>query len=511
MRNFAQSLFKSVVSGILLVLLTGGVILDVLIVERLEKDFDELLIAKSMGLIALAEDGDDGVEMENYEITLPKYALSEGAEFFELVNDNNEVVISSESLSYWQQSPHAFPTLQQRPLQKLLNVTLPDGVNGRLLRTRFVPRLDFDEGGESGISLELDARFLPFPGQVIKDAVEVVDHTDASGTRQLNVVRQPLTLQLGVSRQMLDSLIKKIHVTLFMSGLSVMILIVMLARKNIQSAVMPLRLLTSELDNIDDQYFGQRLTNQTSISEFNDLTTGINSLLERVESAIDRERSFSGDVAHELRTPITELKTLLEVSERWPNDPTIRDSFTRDAREITERMQRIVETLLSLSRSEQIQPSLLHCDNVNLLLNNKIELFSAAAHAKRIQLINEIPDQVIACTGRYQWESIITNLLENALDYSPEGSIIKIILKQENEQNFSFIMQNEASDLDESDLDHLFERLWRKDAARTSGNHSGLGLPLVRACVNQIGAKLKTSLDDGKLTINVVAPIVQGV
>ena len=134
MRDFAQSLFRSVVPTILLVLLTGGVVLDVLITEGLEEDFDELLIAKSLGLIALAEDGDDGVEMENYEITLPSYAMAENGEFFQLVTDTGAVLISSTSLSYWENSRHLMPGLDERDSQEFLSLTLPDGRPGRLLR-----------------------------------------------------------------------------------------------------------------------------------------------------------------------------------------------------------------------------------------------------------------------------------------------------------------------------------------------------------------------------------------
>ncbi len=327
MKDFAQSLFRSVVPTILLVLLTGGVVLDVLITEGLEEDFDELLIAKSLGLIALAEDGDDGVEMENYEITLPSYAMAENGEFFQLIADSGEVLISSASLSHWADAPNRMPGLDERDNQDLLSLTLPDGRPGRLLRKRFVPRLDYDAGGTLGFPLEMDVRFLDFPGQ---QGALISEQVTEAGRPPVTIERQALTLQLAIGRASLDSLLYKVHSVLILTGLSIMALIVLLARSGINTAVQPLRAMASELQDIDEQSFDERLRTDTRVSELHDLAQSVNVLLGRVDLAFDRERRFSGDVAHELRTPLAELRTLLDVAERWPDDPAIKHTFNMD-------------------------------------------------------------------------------------------------------------------------------------------------------------------------------------
>ncbi|WP_169727443.1 sensor histidine kinase [Granulosicoccus antarcticus] len=503
MKDFAQALFRSVVPTILLVLLTGGVVLDVLITEGLEEDFDELMIAKALGLIALAEDGDDGVEMENYEVTLPNYALAENAEYFQLVNDSGKALINSASLSYWEDSGHPFPGLNERDNQALLSVTLPDGRPGRLLRKRFVPRLDYDEDGAFGFPLEMDAQFLDFPGEPGIIRIQQLVEPD---NKPITIERQPLTLQLAVGRASLDSLLYKVHSVLLLTGLSIMLVIVLLARRSINKAVKPLRVMAVELHDIDEQRFNERLRTDSNVNELHDLAQSVNVLLGRVDAAFERERRFSGDVAHELRTPLAELRTLLDVTERWPDDPAIKQTFSTDVRDVTDRMQRIVETLLQLSRSEQGFDLLINCQDLTELVRHCAGKLEQAAQDKRITLQVHMTDTAIGCIGLDQWQSICGNLMENAVEYATEGSQVDIELKPATDGLIQFSVTNQTSNLTESDLDNMFERLWQKDTSRTSSLHSGLGLALVRSCAKQIGGEVKATLSQDKLTILVVAP-----
>ncbi len=505
MKDFAQSLFRSVVPTILLVLLTGGVVLDVLITEGLEEDFDELLIAKSLGLIALAEDGDDGVEMENYEVTLPSYALAENGEFFQLVADSGEVLISSASLSHWADSRHPMPGLDERDSQELLSLTLPDGRPGRLLRKRFVPRLDYDKDGKFGFPLELDARFLDFPGQ---RGATIIEQVTVSGMPTFSVERQALTLQLAIGRASLDSLLYQVHSVLILTGLSIMALIVLLARRGIIKAVQPLKAMASELHAIDEQSLDERLRTDTKVSELHDLAQSVNVLLGRVDLAFERERRFSGDVAHELRTPLTELRTLLDVADRWPDDPAIKHTFNIDVRDVTDRMQRIVETLLQLSRSEQGSDLLVPCPNLNELVRQNTGRYEQAASNRNLTIRSQLDDTPIVCNGVDQWQSISSNLIENAIEYATEGTTVDILLTHTSGGQFQFSVANDTANLAEPDLETMFQRLWRKDDARTSGLHSGLGLALVRSCGNQVGADVVASLVHGRLTITVTAPVL---
>ena len=500
MKDFAQSVFRSVVPVTLLVLLTGGLALDVLITERLEEDFDELMLAKSLGLIALAEDGDDGVEMENYQTSLPSYALKENADYFQLLSDNGEVVIESVSLSYWPDTDHPLPGPDVQSSVEFLNITLPDARPGRLMRKRFVPRLDYDQGSKIGHALELDARFLDFPGS---RGTIFTEHIPEGSDQVLSIERKPLTLQLAMSREKLESLINTVHSVLLLTGLGIMIAFVLLARRGIKRAVKPLRIITEELHTIDDQRFDQRLTSRTDVSELQQLTQSVNVLLERVDSAFERERRFSGDVAHELRTPLAELRTLLEVAERWPDDPAIMNEFNADVLSVADRMQRIVETLLKLSRSEQGTDMLVICPDLNALIRDYLQRLEAKAVERQILVSANLTDSSIPSLGMDQWHSIIGNLLDNALEYAPTGTQVTIELTSTPAGWFQLRCSNDAPELTQTDVEQMYERLWRKDNARTSGLHSGLGLALVRSCCTQLGASLNTRLEDGRLSITI--------
>ena len=91
--------------------------------------------------------------------------------------------------------------------------------------------------------------------------------------------------------------------------------------------------------------------------------------------------------------------------------------------------------------------------------------------------------------------SIVANLVDNAVEYSPVGGMVRVEVEV-GEQQIHFRVSNNVDNLTSEDLPKLFERFWRKDLARSSNEHSGLGLPLARAFATVLGGELTAALDD---------------
>lgn len=498
MQTFSQRIFRTIVPGILLILLSVGILLDVLITERLEDEFDQLLVTKSQGLMALSEIEEEGFMVEQYDRTLPQFVTQELAEYFQFLNDEGVAVQSSLSM----RPEQLLAPQSTQPSRSYLDIKLPDGRQGRLLRTRFLPRVDIDNGVAEGEDLELDTELLgPAGTPNSKMPVQITVGEDT-------LVREPLTLNLAISRESLDSLIMQVHLLLVMTGTLTMVLIAWLAHRRIQETVKPLEAITQQVQALNPRQLGQRIRIDDPVAELDLMVQQMNELLDRVEQAFDRERRFSGDVAHELRTPLAELRTLVEVTERWPEELP-QEEFTADIGQATRRMQRTVESLLALSRSEGNSTTVERFDGLPEFLQHSIDSLRERAATRGVSLLVALEVSSIMLQGRDEWPLIVCNLLDNAVDYSERGSTVFVALQADEKHNeLRLSISNTVTDLDECDLPYLFDRLWRKDSSRTSTLHSGLGLALVKACVERVGASVDCQLVDKELTMVVRSSLI---
>ena len=471
MPTIATQLFRSVVPSIVIALAVGGLVLDVLIGERLEDDFDAVLATKVQSLVALTELENGELELERYDQVLPGYADPLEPDYFVMLDPEGSVLARSPSLeaSDWLVVPDDVMTHGHRDL------VLPDGRHGRTLDRRFVPSVDDDDDEE---------------GEAVSEPY-------------------PVTLHLAVSREPLDALRASVRVLLIGTGLVLVAAIVLLARRRIRSTLAPLEHLGEQMARLDLARLGQRLSLETGSHELERLTARFNELLARLDAALHRERRFSADVAHELRTPLAELKTLGEVSSRWPDDPDLHRSFLSDHAAAVTRMERTVTTLLALARSESSVDGLdVPVDLVELVRRAGASV-ETRMNERALTLRATLPDEPVVCAGEAQWQSVIGNLFENAAEYADPGSAVEIVLDRvPGNGTWRLLVSNRSDELAAEDLPQLFERLWRKDKARHSGRHGGLGLSLVKACARQLGVEIHPELGPGGRFTMSVAGIV---
>jgi len=502
MQSLVQRQFRSVVPGIVLTLLTVGIVVDLLVAKKLEKEFDALLIAKSSGLIALTETSDEGFEVEHYEVTLPNYTDIENADYFEFRNDAGETIEKSLSLN-----DDAFLVdLHAEQSAKFLNVVLPDGRDGRVIRTRFLPRVDFDPIAADSGSIELAAKILEFPGSSIDaNTIAAISGLEAL-ERAENFRRIPLTLQLASSRENLDSLIRSIHFLFIAAGLFTTGLILIVLSRGTNRAMLPLKELGDQVADIDELRLDKQLALHEPVAELSLLTDRFNFLLSRLQYAFAQEKRFTGDMAHELRTPVSEIRSLLDVHKQWPDDPELQKTFIEDVDTATSRMQRIIGNLLALARAQTQSAGLRVNDNLGQVVRHRANALIEQAVERKITFNLDLPTAPISAAGCDQWTQIIDNLLGNAVAHGTYGSVVDVRLSRavELENRCVLEVSNDTGDLEEQDLPVMFERMWQKDPSRTSDQHGGLGLALVLAYAEQIDASLESDLIDGRLTLRIL-------
>ena len=199
-------------------------------------------------------------------------------------------------------------------------------------------------------------------------------------------------------------------------------------------------------------------------------------------------------MAHELRTPIAELRALADVALKWDGDRETSLGYFKDAQDVARQMERIVTTLLSLARCQSGTMTVVR-EGVNLgdLIREVWDGHRQAAAERHLAVTFDVAGQMVIETDRTMLHSIVSNLLANAAQYARVGGTVACRAVA-NGSGLKLTVTNDVDCLSPDDLPHMLEAFWRKDAARTDGSHCGLGLTLVAAYAAALGGKIEVSL-----------------
>ena len=233
--------------------------------------------------------------------------------------------------------------------------------------------------------------------------------------------------------------------------------------------------------------------------ELRPFAEAFNQGLHHLYAAIARERRFSRDVAHELRTPLAEIRISAE-SALIDADPTRIQRALNATIQASSRMQRSVDTLLLLARLESGQHTLaLDPLDLTALLQELLAGFNVQQMAPKSPIRVTLPESAWVQSDQGVIERIVSNLLRNAIEYAPEGDDIQCRLERE-ASGWMLTIVNTAPNLQASDLDQFGLRFWRKDSEGGTAHHAGLGLALALALAHAIDLPLAFSLDNGRLS-----------
>jgi two-component system sensor histidine kinase QseC len=227
----------------------------------------------------------------------------------------------------------------------------------------------------------------------------------------------------------------------------------------------------------------------------------LNGLLARLDESFARERSFSANLAHELRTPLSELRAVTDVALKWPEDTASHLEAIAEVRGIGLQMERVVVNLLALARFDGRQHTVWPSEvSLGALAASCWNAVASEAGDKGIGLQLDIPEGLAVVTDREKLALILSNLFSNAVAHGSPGGVVTCSGSMDGE---SFVLRvgNPAGSLTPEDLPRIFDRFWRKDPARSGGRHAGLGLALVSALCGLLGFEKEARLAGGWLEI----------
>jgi two-component system OmpR family sensor kinase len=214
-------------------------------------------------------------------------------------------------------------------------------------------------------------------------------------------------------------------------------------------------------------------------NEIRPLTGALNDLLARLDQAMGAQRAFVADAAHELRTPLTALRLQLQLAERAQNDAERQTAFS-DLKRGIDRSTHLLQQLLTLARQEPGSAETRQTSvNLSTLISDVVADFSIIADARNIDLgiIQRTPASIQGDAEAVR--VLLNNLIDNALQHTPEGGAVDVSLSAEPSACVLSI-QDSGPGIAEHELERVFDRFYRgqESQARTG---SGLGLAIVKS------------------------------
>jgi len=277
-----------------------------------------------------------------------------------------------------------------------------------------------------------------------------------------------------------------------------------------ERATRPVQTITRTAQAISETDLHQRL-NLRQHDEMGELAATFDRMLDRLESAFERQQQFTADASHELRTPLSIVRA---EAERVLHRPHTSQEYVQALAIISQenqRMTRLVNDLLILARADQGQ-SVLTCERVDLseIVVDAAENLAqqAALNAIEIRLVGL--DELVVWGDRLYLTQLCINLLENAITYSA-GVGKHVEVRLDHQQHYARLQViDEGPGIEAAHLPHLFERFYRVDQSRkhmlptvhmSSPSGSGLGLSIVRWIVDQHGGSIQVHSSPGKGSI----------
>ncbi len=225
-------------------------------------------------------------------------------------------------------------------------------------------------------------------------------------------------------------------------------------------------------------------------SEFNDMT-------QRLQSTEELRRRFVSDASHELRTPLASIRLLADsVVQSGNMDADTMREFVTDIGSEAERLQRMTEKLMRLTRMDSKAGGERHRVDVKRVAERTLHILSPLAQEKNVTIFTELAENCFVMASEDDIYQIIFNLAENALKYNTFGGNVFIRL-QSADDTVKLMVEDTGVGIPEEDIPHIFSRFYRVDKARSSEvGGSGLGLSIVQDAVRLNGGSISVERRD---------------
>jgi len=273
-------------------------------------------------------------------------------------------------------------------------------------------------------------------------------------------------------------------------------------------ALAPVDRMTVEASTIDARAFHKRLEVVKRDDELGRLAGTLNHMLDRLEKSFDEMQRFTADASHELRTPITVIRTEAEVALAKPVSESEKQELLGNILEECQRLTWITDQLLTLCREDSgITENPREPVNLAELVGGVAETMRPLADAKGQRLAAAVNGSIVVQGDAVRLRHVVYNLVDNAIKYTPHRGTVKVSITTQ-DHNVRLVVEDTGIGIPPEHLPHVFERFYRVDKARSrSEGGAGLGLSIVQSIVFAHGGSIElASRPDQGTTFTVTFP-----
>jgi len=425
--------------------------------------FDEGLLSKAQFLASTTEQLENGgLGIEFKEPIVSAYGRRQAVDYFQVWGENGQTLLRSPFLG----TRDLLHVPADNDVPQFRDIRLPDGHEGRAVTMSYTP-----QGGDD----------------------------DPQAT---NYERRPVTLAFASPREELDRTLRYILKGLVAVGTVLILCVIPAVWWAVRKGLHPLRHISEQTRMIGAEDLSIRLSSESMPQELVPVCLCLNDLMQRLEGAFVRERRFTADAAHELRTPIAELRTLAEVglAESQTGCPEMTGYF-EDALAVARHLENLVTALLALARCEAgTQKTHMRTVDLAELTRETWVLLCARTRGPSHETQMDIPQNALVTGDPDLLKNMLANLMSNAITYTPAGGRIEIALRRE-DTSWLVRIANATSQLQRDDLNHIFDPFWRKQADRSDPDHCGLGLTMVAAYARLMKIPVRTEISPDQVFV----------
>lgn len=458
-------------------------------------EFDEALFATAQALANLTEETAGGIEFELSE-GFDEFRRDDAPSYYQFWLDGRTLARSSH--------------LNQCDLQfaqgtlgspKYAAITLPDGRHGRQISLTYHPPLDdWDE-----YEVELREEYSQIELGTVQPSPASAAASNETGGQEHAILapseagvmtfmwerpRPNVTIAVARATTDIDRRLSNLLWILPSVGTAITLLSSIVLISVVRNGLKPVEAIASMITDIDENTLAARVPTGRVPLEISPIIRRLNDLLSRLENAFHRERAFSSNLAHELRTPLAGLRATLEVHRTQQHNERRCERTVATCLEICGQSETLVENLLSLARveastfarnMEQVQ--------INELVRECWTSFVQKANERNLTSSFEVP-HVSTSTDRELLRVILQNVFSNAVCHSEEGGHIDVAVVTTEHMLF-ITVTNTGNQLSPQQAELAFDHLWRGDDARSeTGEHFGLGLTIIKRFAEALGGRV---------------------
>jgi len=339
---------------------------------------------------------------------------------------------------------------------------------------------------------------VPVSRQELPDDDQIINIDTGDGTYramgfsvQAPGLERPINVLIAVSSEYAVHEIGEFRRFMLTFGSVVIVVAGAIGALLVRDIMRPIGRIAGKLRQITQENLSESAIDDTSIpSDLRPFADSVQVMLKRLSRAFEREKRFTADAAHELRSPLAVAKSTVQAALSLPERDRNSTEMAHSVLEDLNRMERLIQQLLQLACLEEGKPGDMEWCDLHALLQEACEPYFATEGESRVLIGQPTPSTEVRAQ-RGDMVRLLTNLIDNALQHGPAGGCVTVSARRVSDRSVQVCVHDEGGQIAQQAIEHLTERFYRVDASRSrASGGAGLGLTIAAEIAHRHGTEL---------------------